>query len=91
VQTSAALNYTRWRNVTPQIQLNFRKTWRDSGVNSDRPNSGGEQVNIGPGLSGKISSRAVAFGFIELPLYTRVNGYQLVPKVKLSAGLLFHL
>jgi hypothetical protein len=90
-QTSVALNYTHWRNVTPQLQLSFRKTWRDSGVNSDRPNSGGEQVNIGPGLSAKISSRAVAFGFVELPLYTRVNGYQLVPKVKLSAGLLFHL
>ena len=40
---------------------------------------------------GAISSRAVAFGFVELPLYNRVNGYQLVPKVKLSAGLLFHL
>jgi hypothetical protein len=91
VQTSLALNYTHWRNITPQLQLNFRKTWRDSGVNSDRPNSGGEQVNIGPGLSAKISSRAVAFGFVELPLYNRVNGYQLVPKVKLSAGLLFHL
>jgi hypothetical protein len=91
VQTSAALNYTHWRNITPQLQLNFRKTSRDSGVNSDRPNSGGEQVNVGPGLSAKISSRAVAFGFVELPLYTRVNGYQLVPKVKLSAGLLLHI
>jgi hypothetical protein len=91
VQASAALNYTHWRNVTPQLQLSFRATGRDSGVNSDRPNSGGEQVSIAPGLSGNISSRAVAFGFVELPLYTRVNGYQLVPKAKFSAGLLFHI
>jgi hypothetical protein len=90
-QASAALNLTHWRNITPQLQLSFRKTWRDSGLNSDRPNSGGEQVNLGPGVSAKISSRAVAFGFVELPLYTRVNGYQLVPTVKLSAGMLFHL
>lgn len=90
-QGSVALNYTGWRNITPQLQLSVRKTWRDSGINSDRPNSGGEQVNIAPGLSAKISSRAVAFGFVELPLYTRVNGYQLVPKVKLSAGMLFHI
>jgi hypothetical protein len=91
VQASAALNWTRWRNVTPQLQLTFRATAKDSGVNSDRPNSGGEQVNIAPGLSTKISSKLVGFGFVELPLYNRVNGYQLVPKAKLSLGLLYHL
>ncbi len=91
VQASAALNLTRWRNVTPQLQLSFRATARDSGPNSDRPNSGGEQVNLSPGLSAKISVRVVGFAFVELPLYTRVNGYQLVPRAKFSAGLLVHL
>lgn len=90
-QASAALNYTHWRNVTPQLQLSFRATQRDSGPNSDRPNSGGEQVNVAPGLSAKLSSKAVGFTYVELPLYTRVNGYQLVPKAKLSVGVLFHL
>jgi hypothetical protein len=91
VQAAAALNFTHWRNVTPQLQLSFRATGKDSGPNSDRPNSGGEQVNVAPGVSAKLSSRAVAFGFVELPLYNRVNGYQLVPKAKFSAGVLFHL
>lgn len=91
IQASAALNLTHWRNVTPQLQLSFRATAKDSGPNSDRPNSGGEQVNFAPGLSAKISSKVVGFGFVELPLYNRVNGYQLVPRAKLSLGLLFHL
>jgi hypothetical protein len=91
VQASVALNYTHWRNITPQLQLSFRATARDSGPNSDRPNSGGEQVNLAPGVSAKISSRLVGFTFVELPLYTRVNGYQLVPRAKFSAGLLLHL
>jgi hypothetical protein len=91
VQASAALNYTHWRNITPQLQLSFRKTWRDSGPSSDRPNSGGEQVNLAPGLSAKLGTKVVGFTFVELPLYTRVNGFQLVPKAKFSAGLLFHL
>jgi hypothetical protein len=90
-QVVAALNYTHWRNITPQLQLSFRKTWRDSGPNSDRPNSGGEQVNIGPGLSAKLGTKVVGFTYVELPIYTRVNGFQLVPKAKFSAGLLFHL
>jgi len=91
VQLGAALNYTRWRNITPQLQLSLRKTWRDSGPNADRPNSGGEQVNVAPGLSAKLGTKVVGFTFVELPLYTRVNGFQLVPKAKFSAGLLFHL
>jgi hypothetical protein len=90
-QVSAALNYTHWRNVTPQLQLSVRKTWRDRGPNSDRPNSGGEQVNLAPGLSAKLGTKLVGFAYVEVPLYTRVNGYQLVPKAKFSAGLLFHL
>jgi len=90
-QASAALNYTHWRNITPQLQLSFRHTWRDSGPNSDRPNSGGTQVNVAPGLSAKLGSKVVGFTYVELPLYNKVNGYQLVPKAKFSAGLLFHL
>lgn len=90
-QASAALNFTRWRNFTPQLQVSFRKTWRDSGPNADRLNSGGEQVNIAPGLSAKLGTKVVGFTYVELPLYTRVNGYQLVPKAKFSAGLLVHL
>jgi hypothetical protein len=91
VQTSVALNYTHWRNITPQLQLSFRKTWRDSGADSDRPNSGGEQVNLAPGISAKLGTKLVGFTFVELPLYTQVNGFQLVPKAKFSAGLLYRL
>ena len=91
IQASAALNYTRWRNVTPQLQLSVRHSGRESGPDADRPNSGGNQINVAPGVSAKISARLVGFGFVELPLYNRVNGYQLVPKAKLSLGLLLHL
>lgn len=91
VQASAALNYTRWRNVTPQLQFSVRHTLKDSGPSADRPNSGGTQINVAPGLSAKLSRKIVGFGFVELPLYNRVNGYQLVPKAKLSLGLLVRL
>ena len=91
VQLSGALNYTHWRNVTPQLQLTFRATAKDSGWDADRPNSGGEQVNIAPGVSAKLSTKAVGFTYVELPLYERVNGYQIIPRAKFSVGVLFHL
>ena len=91
VQATAALNYTHWRGFTPQLQLSFRATGKDSGVNSDRDNSGGEQVNLSPGFSARLGSRLTAFGFVELPLYNRVNGYQLAPHAKVSLGVLMNL
>jgi hypothetical protein len=91
VQGSAALNFTRWRGFTPQLQINARVAGKDSGSASDRPNSGGEQVNLAPGFSASLGGGLSAFGFVELPLYTRVNGYQLAPKAKVSAGLLMRL
>lgn len=86
-QASAALEYAGWRGVTPQLQFNARVTARDSGRASERPNSGGEQLNVAPGASFDVTRRVSGFGFVELPVYTRVNGYQLVPKAKLSVGL----
>lgn len=86
-QVSGALVYAGWRGITPQLQLNARVTGRDSGPEADRPSSGGEQVNIAPGLTVDVAPKFSIFTFVETPLYTRVNGYQLVPKVKLSAGL----
>ena len=91
VQASAALNYTHWRGFTPQLQLSFRATGKDSGINSDRDNSGGEQVNLSPGFSARLGSRFTAFGFVEFPLYNRVNGYQLAPHAKASFGVLMNL
>ena len=91
VQASAALNYTRWRNITPQLQLSVRKVWRDGGTDADRPDSGGEQVNLAPGISAKLTTKIVGFTYLALPLYTRVNGYQLVPKATFSAGFLVHI
>ena len=91
VQATGALSYTHWRGLTPQLQVNLRATARDSGINADRPNSGGEQVNVSPGFSAKLGERLTGFGFVQLPLYTRVNGYQLVPRATLSVGLVAHL
>jgi hypothetical protein len=88
---SAGIHYTRWRGITPQLQLNFRVTARDKGANSDRPNSGGEELYLAPGLNAKLTSKLSAFAFVQVPLYQRVNGFQLVPRVSGTIGLQMHL
>lgn len=88
---SAGVNYTGWKGITPQLQLNLRLAARDSGGNSDRSNSGGEQLYVAPGLSANLTSHISAYGIVQLPLYNRVNGYQLAPKYTLSFGLQYRM
>ncbi|WP_068076331.1 transporter [Novosphingobium lentum] len=88
---SAGLQYTGWRGITPQVEVNFRTSARDSGDNSDRPNSGGDLLNVSPGLVASISPRVSAYAFMQLPLYRRVNGFQLVPRFSTSVGLQLRL
>ncbi len=84
---SIGVHYTGWRGITPQLQINSRLAAKDNGVNSDRDNSGGELVYLSPGGTVKLNQRLSLFGFVQAPLYQRVNGYQLVPKFTVSAGL----
>ena len=88
---SAGISYTGWTGITPQLQLNLRLAAKDHGLNADRPNSGGEQLFVAPGLSARISDHFSAFGVAQLPLYQRVNGFQLAPKYTLSLGLQYKI
>lgn len=88
---SIGINYTGWKTITPQLQMNLRLAAKDRGFNSDGDNSGGELVYISPGATVKLSRKVNLFTFIQLPVYQRVNGYQLVPAITVSAGLQFRL
>ncbi len=73
--------------VIPELQINTRITARDSGAASDRENSGGEQVYLAPGMTAKLTPTLAVFANVQVPLYQRVNGYQLVPRLIGSTGL----
>ena len=90
-QVTAGVHYTGWRGVTPQLQLNFRATERDRGVNSDTYNTGGEQLYVSPGLIATLSPRASAFVYVQVPVYQRLTGYQLSPRATASVGVQYRL
>lgn len=83
---NAGLRYMANDKYAPELQINARTVRRDSGVNADVENSGGTLVYLTPGVSGSIAEHVDAFAFLQLPLYQRVNGYQLTPRYTLSAG-----
>ncbi len=84
---AAGVRYSGWQGITPQLQLNLRVAAPDTGVESDHDNSGGELLYVSPGVTVRLTRRVHAFGFVQLPVYQRVIGYQLTPKATLSVGL----
>ncbi|WP_424193522.1 TonB-dependent receptor [Ampullimonas aquatilis] len=77
--------------VVPQIQVNAKTGKRDSGDNADRDNSGGTLVYLSPGVTVSVTKDLKAFGFIQLPVYQNVNGYQLAPRYTFSLGLRYSM
>ena len=75
---------TGW--LTPQLQLNARWDARETGPEADYENSGDFVLDVSPGLTADINTRTNAFVFVQLPVFQKVNGLQLEPKVIVSFG-----
>ncbi len=78
-------------SVTPQVQINVRWDGRETGPNSDYDNSGDSVVYLSPGLTADIGTHWHGFAFLQVPVYQRVNGLQLMPRWLLTVGLRFDL
>jgi hypothetical protein len=86
LNVNLGLRYVASERVVPELQLNARNSWKDSGPDADRENSGGSLLNLSPGLSVKLGDRLAAFAFLQVPLLQHVNGLQLAPRYAASIG-----
>jgi hypothetical protein len=87
LNVSLGARYMSFEGVTPQIQLNMRTEGRESGVNADVENSGATLVYLSPGVNVKLSPKANAYAYLQLPVYQRVNGYQIEARYSVSVGI----
>ena len=72
--------------LVPQLQVNLQNRWRDEGINADIPNSGGQLINLSPGLFVNVRDDLSVYGFVQIPVYQRVGGLELVPDYTASVG-----
>ncbi len=84
---SVGVRYTLTETFTPQFQINAQNRWRDRGRNADIPNSGGEVIYASPGLFVNVAEGTALYGFVQLPVYQRVGGLELVPDYSASVGI----
>lgn len=68
-------------------QLNMLIKGRDKGSEAEPDDSGGRYAFISPGLSYAVSDAIEIYGFVQLPVYQRVNGVQLTASRGLLIGM----
>ncbi len=83
---NVGVRYMNGGNWVPQVQINARVAGKDQGAQADQDNSGGRLVYLSPGVTYKINAQTSVYGFVQVPLFQDVNGYQLTPKTTDSLG-----
>ena len=84
---NAGIRYQTDSGIAPQLQINLRKELRESGVNADVENSGATLLYLSPGITIPVGKDVQGYGYIQVPVFQRVNGLQLEPHYTLSVGL----
>ena len=86
INVNLGVRYVAFEGFTPHLQINARAEKRESGAEADVDNSGATLVYLSPGVTMPLTDRIHVYGFFQLPVYQRVNGYQLEPRYTVSAG-----
>jgi hypothetical protein len=78
----------RW---VPQLQLNLLHKSPDQGALADVQSTAGTVFYASPGINVQVQGRLHAFGFVQVPFYSNLYGYQLFPHYTVSVGLSYAL
>lgn len=68
------------------LQANLSQRGRDSGAEAEPEMSGSTTFSLSPGASLALGHDDTVYGFVQVPVYQKTNGVQLVPKWNLALG-----
>ena len=88
---SVGLRYEAHPSWIPQLQLNVIHRSPDQGALADTADTVGTVAYISPGLTVQVSHKLHAYGVIQVPVYSNLDGYQLFPHYTATAGLSYAL
>ena len=82
------LRYEGGGSLATMLQLNYLRRGKDSGRNADQPDdTGGDFLYLSPGASWNFTKALQLYGFVQVPLYQKVNGVQLVADYAFVVGM----
>lgn len=77
--------------LNPGLVVKYRNSRPDKIEGSDIPNTGGEWIFLRPELLLQLSPQIGIISRVEVPLYSYVDGTQLTPTLRFTAGMSFKL
>ena len=86
INVNFGVRYVANETVVPHVQINIRAEKRESGMNADADNSGATLAYLSPGVTVNVGNQMKLYGFVQVPIYQRVNGMQLEPRSSVSVG-----
>jgi len=84
---SFGLRYEAHANWVPQLQINLFHHGADQGAFADAPDTAGTVAYLSPGISASLSKNLQFYAFVQLPVYSHLQGYQLFPHWAGTVGL----
>lgn len=83
---SFGLRYEENPLWVPQLQVNLVHKAHDQGALADLQSTAGTIAYVSPGVTARMFSSLHVFGFVQLPVYSNLYGYQLFPRYTVSVG-----
>jgi len=83
---SFGLRYEASPTVVPQLQVNVTHKSKDQGALADTVSTGGTVAYLSPGIGASVLHNLQVFAFVQVPVYSRLTGYQLFPRWTATAG-----
>lgn len=83
---SLGLRYEHDPRIVPQLQMNLLHKLVDQGALADVYSTAGYVAYASPGFTAQLGVKVQVFGFIQIPIYSDLVGYQLFPRYTLSGG-----
>lgn len=83
---SFGLRYEENPRWVPQLQVNLLRKSPDQGALADIQSTAGNVAYVSPGLTAQVAAKLHLFGFVQIPVYSNLYGYQLFPRYTVSVG-----
>ncbi len=83
---SFGLRYEADPRWIPQLQINLTHKSADEGALADSPDTEGTVAYVSPGVTLRVMPALHVYGFVQVPVYSRLDGYQVFPHWTASMG-----
>jgi hypothetical protein len=86
VEASVGWSHAYAHDLGAVLQLNMRRRGHDSGNQAEPVNSGSTMVDLSPGITVGVGESSTLYAYVQVPVYQRVSGIQLVPRTSIAIG-----